>query len=143
MGTEEMRQQGQFAEFVAQSIAEIATEGVDTWIERYAAPGYVWDLQPMGLGYYVGADAFRDFYEEWTAAYADWFIEVDELRALSGEVVVARLRQGGRPHGSDQSVELRYGAASVWRDGRCESTVNYPTFEEALAAAQELMRGGG
>ena len=141
MGTEEVRQQAQLAELTARAIAVIASEGIDAWIERYAAPEFIWDLRPMGLGYYVGNDAFREFYEEWTAAYADWFLELEELRALSDEIVVARLRQGGRPHGSDQSVELRYAALSVWRAGRCESTVNYPTLEEALAAGEQMLRG--
>jgi hypothetical protein len=96
----------------------------------------------MGLGVRCeGHAAFRDFFDEWTRAYSDWFLETEEVRALSDEVVVLGMRQGGRPHGSDQSVELRYAAVGVWREGRCEMTVNYLTFSEALAGGQEMLRG--
>jgi hypothetical protein len=138
---EEVQKQQDLAELAAQCLADLGTETIDEWIERYLAPGYVWDVEPMGLGVRCeGPAAFREFYEDWTGSYSDWFLEPEEIRVLSDEIVVSRMRQGGRPHGSDQIVELRYSAVGVWRDRRCESTVNYLTFNEALAAAQDMLR---
>jgi hypothetical protein len=138
----EVHRQQDLAELAAQCIAELEFHTIDAWIERYLAPGFVWDTEPMGLGVRCeGPAAFREFFDEWTGAYSDWFLETEEVRALSDEVVVLGMRQGGRPHGSDQSVEFRYGAVGVWRDGRCEATINYLTFDEALAAAREMLRG--
>ena len=138
---EEVQKQQDLAELVAQCIAELEVDTVDTWIERYLAPAVIWDVEPMGLGVRTeGVAAFREFFDDWIGSYSDWFLEAEEVHALSDEVVVARMRQGGRPHGSDQTVELRYASVAVWRDRRCESTVNYPTLEEALAAAQDMLR---
>jgi hypothetical protein len=138
---EEVQKQQDLAELAAQALSEIETATIDDWIERYLAPGYVWDVQPMGLGVRCeGLAAFREFFTDWTGSYSDWFIEPEEVRVVSDEVVVSRMRQGGRPHGSDQIVELRYSAVGVWRDRRCEMTVNYLTFEEALAAARDMLR---
>lgn len=140
---EEVQQQQQdLAELVAQCLAELEFDTIDDWIERYLAPGFIWDVQPMGLGVRCeGQAAFREFFADWTGSYSDWFLEPEEIRALSDEVVVSRMRQGGRPHGSEQIVELRYSAVAVWRDRRCEMTVNYLTLDEALAAAQDMLRG--
>lgn len=142
MGEEQAQTTG--LEAVArQAAADLVVLDIGDWIERYLAPGFVWDTEPMGIE--VGTDThdgFRRFFDEWTGAYSDWFLELEETRVLSEEVVVARYRQGGRPHGSDQTVELRYGAVLVWRGGLARKTVNYPTFEEALAAGEELVRSG-
>jgi hypothetical protein len=138
---EDVEKQQDLAELAAQSIADLELDGIDVWIERYLAPGFVWDVEPMGLGVRCeGAAAFHEFVDEWTGAYSDWFLEAEEVRALNDEVVVLRMRQGGRPHGSDQSVELRYAAVSLWRDRRCEATINYTSFDDALAAGQEMVR---
>jgi SnoaL-like domain len=139
---EQLRRQG-LEELAKQAAADVMTLPIGDWIERYCAPDFVWDTGPMGIGVVTDThDAFREFFEEWTGAYSDWFLELVEQRALNHEVVVASYRQGGRPYGSDQTVELRYGAVTVWRDGLAQRTINHTTFEEALAAAEEMVRGG-
>jgi hypothetical protein len=139
---EEVQKQEDLAELAAQCIAELEFDTIDAWIERYLAPGFVWDVEPMGLGVRCeGPAAFREFFDEWTGAYSSWFLETEEVRALSDEVVVLGMRQGGHPHGSDQTVELRYAAVGVWSGRRCVATINYPTLDEALAAAREMLPG--
>jgi hypothetical protein len=139
---EQVQKHQDLADLTAQCLAELEFETIDSWIERYLAPGFIWDVEPMGLGVRCeGPAACREFFSEWTSAYDDWFLEPQEIRALSDEVVVSHMRQGGRPHGSDQIVELRYSAVAVWRDRRCVMTINYLTIEEALAAAHEMVAG--
>lgn len=140
MGKEQTRQTQDVAALATQCLGDLMVLDIDEWIERYLAPDFVWDTVPMGLGERTETRAgFRAFYSDWTSAYSDWFIELEQLQALTDELVIACIRQGGRPHGSDQVVELRYGAVSRWHDGMCVSTVNYTTFEDALRAAEALV----
>jgi hypothetical protein len=142
MGKEQAEQQDVVA-LASQCIADINVLDIDEWVERYLAPGFLWDTVPMGLEARTESrEGFRTFFDDWTGAYSDWFLEIEEIVAVGEDAVVAAMRQGGRPHGSDQIVELRYGAISVWRDGICESTVNYSTFDDALAAGRGIEPGG-
>lgn len=140
MGEEELGTRERLATLSTQSVDDLAVLDGDAWIDRYISPGFLWNSEPMGIPIRTeGIEGFREFFHEWTGAYADFFLQLEESRVLSDELVVGRFRQGGRPLGSEQSVDLRYGAVSRWRDGMCLSVTNYTTFEEALAAGQRLL----
>jgi ketosteroid isomerase-like protein len=123
-------------ERVRRSYATLTTRGVDAWIDEFVAPDFIWDVEPMGLSRYEGTAAFREFFADWTVAYAEWFAEPLEIVEFGDEIVVAEVHQGGRPHGSDQLVELRWAQLAAWRGGRIVEAINFPTFDEACAAAR-------
>jgi hypothetical protein len=130
---------GRLAPLVRRSYSVLMTDGVDAWVERIAAPDFVWDVSPMGLGRHEGHDEFRRFFLDWTSSYEDWYIEPGEIDELSDDVVVNDTTQGGRLHGSDQSVELRYGQLGVWEGDRLKLALSYPSLDEARAAGLEMV----
>jgi len=130
---------GRLTALVERSYSILMEEGIDAWIEKVATPDFVWDVSPMGLGRFETHDAFRRFYLDWTSSYEDWFIESGEVEEISDAVAVNPVRQGGRLHGGEQIVDLRYGQLGVWEGDRLKLAVNYPSLGEARAASEAML----
>ena len=124
---------GRLTALVERSYEVLMNEGIDSWLEQIPGPDFVWEMTPMGLGRHEGNEALRSFFLEWTSSYDEWFIEPGYIEALSDEVVVNAVRQGGRLRGSEGRVVLDYGQLGVWEGERLKLAANYWSFAEARA----------
>ena len=112
-----------------------ATGQVDA---ELVAAGFVWDMSHF-RGWpeqqvYEGVEGAETFLQEWTSAWEDWELEVDELRD-AGEKVVALLRQSASSKATGMPVEMSL--AQVWtiRDGKHKRMDMYSDRSEALQDA--------
>src|ERR1700730_4394860 len=67
----------------------------------------VWDMTPVGLGTYQGHKRARQLWEEWSGAYEEWDINVEEIEDLGNGVVLVVNHQQGRLVGSSGRVHAR------------------------------------
>jgi len=103
-----------------------------------SAPNFVWDMsnfhgwpeQQLYEGV-VGAEAFLT---DWTAAWDEWELDVEDVRD-AGEKVVVLVRQRGRSKTAGMPVDMSF--AQVWtiRDGEQTRMEMYSDRDEALNAA--------
>jgi ketosteroid isomerase-like protein len=113
--------------------------------EHFAATGellapadFVWDVSNLGWPdqqIYVGREGAAQFMAEWTGAWDDWEMEVEDF-IDAGEHVVVVYNQRGRSKATEVPVEMRF--AQVWtlRDGQGVRMELYASVEEALAAVR-------
>jgi ketosteroid isomerase-like protein len=105
------------------------------FVAEFATPDFVWDMSHFRgwpeQQFYEGVEGAESFLEEWTAAWDDWELEVDELHD-AGEKVVALLRQRGRSKATGMPVDMSL--AQVWtiRDGKQARMDMYSDRAEAL-----------
>src|ERR1700730_5105849 len=71
-------------------------------------PESVWDTSALGLGTYRGVELIRRAFEEWTAIYEDFEVEIEENLDLGCGVILSVTRQRGRVAGSSGCVEFLY-----------------------------------
>jgi ketosteroid isomerase-like protein len=109
----------------------------DAAIRSYA-PGSVWNTSALGLGTYRGVATIRNALEEWASLYEGFEAEIEENRDLGGGVLLAVVRQRGRPAGSSAYVELRFASITEWRDGLIARVTPYTDIDAARAAAERL-----
>src|SRR5438270_510972 len=108
------------------------------FIVEIAAPDFVWDMSHFSgwpeQQVYEGVAGAEAFLEEWTAAWDDWELDVDELHD-AGEKVVALLRQRGRSKATGMPVDMSL--AQVWtvHDGKETRMEMYSDRAEALRDA--------
>jgi ketosteroid isomerase-like protein len=101
-------------------------------------PDFVWDMsnyagwteQPI----YTGAEGTQRFLDDWTGAWDDWELEIEELHDV-GDKVVAILRQRGRSKMSGMVVEGSMGQVWTVREGKGTRMDMYSDPQEALKAA--------
>ena len=103
-----------------------------------ADPELVWDMSTF-RGWperqtYAGLDAAKEFMADWLEAWADWTLDVEELRD-AGDQVVAIMRQHGRSKATGVTVDMHFGQVWTIRDGREVRMQMYASPEEALEAA--------
>ena len=83
---------------------------------------------------YRGRDGLRRFLADVEAAWADFRIEVDELRDLGGATVLILGRSFARGEGSGIPVEAATGWVAVVRDGKVHRFASFTSREAALEA---------
>ena len=132
-----MTHDGRLTQLARRAYATLTAEGADAWDDP--APDFVWDLTPIGLGRYEGLPAFREFFRDWVSSYDEWFMELLEAEELSDSVIVIAARQGGRMRGSEQSVDFHLAQVGVWEGERLKSVSNFLSWDEARAAAAEVV----
>jgi len=101
-------------------------------------PDFVWDMSTF-RGWperqtYPGTEGAREFLADWTAAWEDWELEVEDY-VDAGERVVTIVRQRGRSKTSGVPVEMRFGQVWTFQDGKQIRMQMYASPEEALEAA--------
>jgi ketosteroid isomerase-like protein len=85
-----------------------------------------------------GRASIRGFLEEWLGSFAELRYEVEEFDVLDG-VVLAVVKQEGRPVGVDGQVHQREGWAICWSaDGLIVRLTTRTDIGEARAAAERL-----
>jgi ketosteroid isomerase-like protein len=112
----------------------------DDLLEEFFDPEIEWHDTPNfpSAGVYVGRDAFGRHAAEFEDAWADWGIEIEDIRA-AGDRVVARIRyrgvgkQSGAPITGGLETPAT-GAVFELREGRILRVVQFVRYEEALEA---------
>jgi ketosteroid isomerase-like protein len=103
------------------------------------ARDFIWET---GAGYpgaptteYHGREGFYTFLEDWLDPYEEWEQELDDVLDAGGNQVVAVLHQRARLIGTEQWVDMHYGALYTLERGLIYRARIYPSVEEALEAA--------
>jgi ketosteroid isomerase-like protein len=106
--------------------------------EDIMAPEFVWDMSTFRdwpeRNTYEGVEGMREFIGDWTAAWEDWRLEVEDL-ADAGDEVVAIVRQSGRSKTTGLPVDMRFAQLWTLSDGKQTRMRMYADPEEALRAA--------
>src|SRR3954470_11233915 len=84
-----------------------------------------------------GRGAIRDFLDDWLGSYAEVRYEVEEFVVLDDGVVLAVVKQEGRPVGVEGQVHQREGWAICWSaDGLLVRLTTRTDIDEVHAAAE-------
>jgi ketosteroid isomerase-like protein len=111
----------------------------DDWLEEFFDPEIEWHDTPTypSAGVYIGHEAFSRHAAEYDDAWADWGIEIEDIRA-AGDRVVARIRYRGVGKQSGAPIMgglgPSTGAVFELRGGRIVRVVQFVTHAEALEA---------
>ena len=111
-------------------------------MKRFFAPDAVWHARPLGTSF-EGRAAIRGFLEDWLGGYEDFKAEPEELLDLGGGVVLALVREGGRPVGTVGHVQQPEGWVFAWADGLVVEVEAYTDVDEGRAAAARLAEARG
>ena len=107
-------------------------------VMSFFAPNGVLDGRAAG-GLYEGRAAIRGFLDDWFDSFAELRMEVEELVVLDARVLLAVVKQEGRPVGVDGQVRQREGWAICWSaDGLLVRLTTHTDIDEARAAAERL-----
>jgi ketosteroid isomerase-like protein len=92
------------------------------------------DLQSPDQAEYVGHDGFRHWLADWSSAWEEWHIEVEEILD-AGDAVVVLLHHTARGHSSGLNLDSHDGIVYTFRDGVIAELDYYTGRERALEAA--------
>jgi ketosteroid isomerase-like protein len=120
-----------------QAIEAVARRDFDAAMTSYG-PEAVWDTSALGLGTYRGVEMIRRSFEEWTAMYEDFAVEIEEHLDFGSGVILSVTRQRGRVAGSSGYVEFHYAAVTLWTDGLIAQVTPFTDINEARADAERL-----
>ena len=125
------------AELTRRAFEAVNRRDIDA-VMSFFAPDAVLDGRLVD-GLYEGRTAIRGFLDEWLGSYAELRYEVEEFVVLDDGVVLAVVKQVGRPVGVDGQVDQREGWAICWSaDGLLVRLTTRPDIDEARAAAERL-----
>src|SRR5690349_597422 len=107
-------------------------------VMNFFAPDGVLDGRAAG-GLYVGRAAIRGFLDDWFSSFAELRMEVEELEVVDDGVLLAVVKQEGRPVGVDGQVHQREGWAICWSaDGLLVRLTTASDTDEARSAAEQV-----
>ena len=114
--------------------------GTDDWLDEFCDPEVEWHDVPIypSAGVHSGREAIRRHAAEFEDAWADWGIDVEDIRAAEDRVVARiRYRGVGKVSGAPLTGGLQNpatGAVFELRAGRILRVRQFVTHAEALAA---------
>jgi ketosteroid isomerase-like protein len=108
-------------------------------VMSFFAPDAAWETVSLGTRF-EGVAAIHSFFEDWTGAYEDFEMEVEEALGLGSGVVFVVTRIAARPAGSAGSaLRRRRPLAFIWVEGLLARVTAYAdSVEEGRAAAERL-----
>jgi ketosteroid isomerase-like protein len=113
----------------------------DVFVSIYA-PDAV--LESMGMrSSFEGVAAIRGFFEDFTSAYEEYGVELEEILDLGSGVVFCVIVQQGHLVGSSAHIQMRFASVAVFGDGVLVRNTLYTDIGEARAAAQHLAQERG
>ena len=128
------------AELTRRMFEAAGRHDLDALSDLYAYDA-VYEASHAGLGIrFEGTAAIRGFVEEWWDAFEDHLTEAQEIVDLGHGVAFARVREVGRPVGSDGQVEQLRGWVLLGAQGKIERVEPYFDIDEARAAAERLAK---
>jgi hypothetical protein len=107
--------------------------------ERLLAANAVMEVVALGASF-EGVAAIRGFYEEWTCAYEQFEIEIDELLDYGSGIIFGVFTMQGRPVGGTGHVRYRIAQVQTWEDSVVVRITGAPgnEIDKARAAAARL-----
>jgi ketosteroid isomerase-like protein len=101
------------------------------------APEFVWDMSKYE-GWpeqqrYEGVDGAQRFIDDWTGAWDDWRLEIQEIYDAGDKVVVV-VHQRGRGRATGMAVDMVFAQTWTIRDGRLTRMDMYSDPSDALKA---------
>jgi ketosteroid isomerase-like protein len=106
-------------------------------VRELLAPEFVWDMSHFHgwpeQQVYEGVQGAERFIEEWTSAWDDWDLGIEELRD-AGDQVVAVHRQRGRSKSTGLPVDMSFAMVWTLREGKQTRMEMYSDVGEALKA---------
>jgi ketosteroid isomerase-like protein len=118
-------------EAVRRGFEHFAQTGEPIW-EEMSDQLVIHDLQSPDQAEYVGHDGFRRWLADWSAAWDEWNIEVEDIRDAGDAVVVHHTARG---HASGLDLDSHDGVVYTFRDGIIVGLDYYTGRERALEAA--------
>ena len=103
---------------------------------RFLTPDAVWEMK--GGESFEGIAAIRGFMEEFYCHFEGFEVEVEEIRDLGGEVLLAVNMMRGHPLGSAGEVWQRGAFVYEGKAGFAVRATAYTDIDEARAAAERL-----
>jgi ketosteroid isomerase-like protein len=101
------------------------------------APDFVWDMSRYE-GWperqrYEGVDGAQRFLDDWTGAWDDWELEIQEIYDAGDKVVVV-LHQRGRARTTGMALDMVFAQTWTIREGRSMRMDMYSDPSDALRA---------
>ena len=121
-------------------IADAANNRDPSLLDELLAPGICWNVRenaPDLVGTYHGIAEVRGFFARWEQAWEEWAWDYPEMRAI-GDTVLARMHLWGRGRSSGVQSEGDVWQLWTFRGGKVIYYEDFPTRDEALAAAGAL-----
>jgi ketosteroid isomerase-like protein len=110
-----------------------AATGDQLW-ENYFDDVVVHDHESPDQGEYVGHDGVRRWLAEWSGAWDEWHVEVEQMLD-AGDAVLVLIHHTARGHASGMRMDSHDGMLFTMRDGKVKALDYYTGRERALAAA--------
>ena len=92
------------------------------------------DHQSPDQGEYHGHAGWRQWIEDWSAAWTEWSVEVEEILD-AGDAVLVLIHHTARGHSSGLDLDSHDGILYGFRDGKVDRVDYYTGRERALEAA--------
>ena len=122
------------AELTRRAFEAVNRRDLDAVMSFFAPDAFL-----AGFEVVEGRAAIRGFLDDWFGSFAELRMEVEELVVLDDGVVLAVVKQEGRPVGVDGQVHQREGWAICWSaDGLLVRLSTHTDIDEAHAAAERL-----
>jgi ketosteroid isomerase-like protein len=126
---------GEDVELIRRAYAHTQATG-QVYAEGFA-PGFVWDMSKYE-GWpeqqrYEGVDGTQAFLDDWTGAWDDWEMDMQETYEAGDKVLVV-VQQRGRARTTGMALEMVFAQTWTVRDGRLTRMDMYSDPSEALKA---------
>ena len=107
--------------------------GEPIW-EDFAETIEIRDHQSPDQGYYVGHEGFQRWIDDWSAAWTEWSIEVEDI-VEAGDSVLVLIHHTARGSSSGLDLDSHDGILYGFRDRKVVTLDYYTGREHALEAA--------
>ncbi|MFL5885576.1 MAG: nuclear transport factor 2 family protein [Thermoleophilaceae bacterium] len=118
---------------IVRGYEHFAATGEPNW-DTFAETIVVRDHQSPDQGEYVGHDGYQRWLDDWSAAWDEWHIEVEDVLD-AGDAVLVLIHHTARGHASGMDLDSHDGMLWHIRDGKSVALDYYTGRERALAAA--------
>jgi ketosteroid isomerase-like protein len=121
-------------ETIRRGFEHFAATGDQLW-DNYHPQVVVRDRQSPDQAEYHGLDGVRQWLEEWSAAWDEWHVDVEEIREAGDDAVLVLVHQTARGHASGMEMDSHDGMLFTFRDGKVVGLDYLTGRERALEAA--------
>jgi ketosteroid isomerase-like protein len=129
---------------LSQENVEVVRRGWEAWLRgdlpvlfSQFDPDVVWDtshFHDWPESTYHGVEGVERFLSEWLDVWADYELEVEDIRAAPDGRVLSLVRQRGKGRHSGLGMEMELAQIATLRDGKVTRLENYEDRAEALDA---------
>ncbi|HEX6712403.1 MAG TPA: nuclear transport factor 2 family protein [Thermoleophilaceae bacterium] len=123
----------ELVEIIERGFAHYAATGEQVW-DLYSDDVVVRDHESPDQAEYLGHNGMRRWIGDWSGAWDEWRIEVEEILD-AGDAVLALVHHTALGHASGMKMDSHDGMLFTFRDGKVVALDYYTGRERALAAA--------